>query len=275
MSRLIKLGIGLATVGIASFFFLVSWVIPRVSSQGKYIHFGYGEFGSTPVEVTSNSLKNPVRTVQLLLTPKEKLIQVRNSILAFGGLPLLSPTSLIPIVVHYAVRFIDTRNVHRWLDLNHYAAPLGPLLAFATIQALSHVRRATTIVLTILIIGIIGTNLLVHAPIFALAKSQLYFTPQWVRDADALVAAVPKDAAVAANNSLVPHLSHRDKIYLLSDIKDAEYIAVDLSDGPNKYAPLGYERMREYVDGLMVNGEWIIEKQFEQAFLFKRSVNGD
>lgn len=268
--RRTKLGTSLTIVGVTSFFLLVSLVIPKVSSQDRYIHYGYGELGSTPTEVLNSSLENPVRTIQLLISPNEKLIQVRNSLLAFGGMPLLSPTSLIPVLIHYAVRFIDTRNVHRWLDTNHYAAPLGPLLAFATIQAMGHVRQATSTVLTMLIIGILGTSLLVHAPIFALTKSQLYFTPQWVKDANQLIAAVPIEAAIAANNSLIPHLTHRDKIYLLPDIRDAEYIAVDLSDGPNKYAPWGYERMREYVDELMDNGEWEVEEQIGQAFLLKR-----
>lgn len=271
--RRVKLGASLVIIGIASFFFLVSWLIPHISSQGKYIHFGYGELGSTPTDVTLNSLKDPMRAVQLLASPKEKLIQVRNALLVFGGLPLLSPTSLIPVAIHYVVRFVDTRNVHRWFDTNHYAAPLGVLLAFATIQALSRARRATSIMLTTLVVGIVGTNLLVHVPIFALTKSQLYFTPQWVKDADHLVAAVPKDIAIATNNSLIPHLSHRDKIYLLPDIRDAEYIVVDLSGGPNKYAPWGYERMREFVDGLVDNGEWIIEKQIGQVVLLKRYAN--
>ena len=65
--------------------------------------------------------------------PKIKLEQVGASIISFGGLPLLSPVSLIPVFQNYAVRFLDDRNIHRWLDNNHYSAPLGPLLAYGTI----------------------------------------------------------------------------------------------------------------------------------------------
>lgn len=271
----IKLGISLAIVGIISFFLLVLLIIPRISSQGGYIHLGYGEIGVTPVEVVKNILQDPLKTLRLLFSPKEKIAQVRNSLLAFAGLPLLSPALLIPVGIQYAVRFIDTRNIHRWLDMNHYAASVGPLLAVATIQTISKmksriIRRS---MMAVLIIGIVGTNVLVHAPIFSLMKSQLYFTPQWVRDDDALITSVPKDSAIAANNSLVPHLSHRDKIYLLPDINNAEYIAVDLSDGPNKYAPFGYERMREYIDMLINNGLWVEEEQIGQSILLKRNAN--
>jgi hypothetical protein len=53
---------------------------------------------------------------------------------------------------------------------------------------------------------------------------------------------VPENASVATINSVFPHLSQRDKIYLLPEINDAEYIVLDLEDGPNKYSPLDYHQ---------------------------------
>ncbi len=265
--------------GIIGFFLLIKIIIPAVSSQGQYIHYGYGSFGDKPEEVLISAIKNPGDIAASLISPPVKVIQVFQSLASFGGLPLLSPTSLIPVIEQYAVRFLDDRNIHRWVNNNHYSAPLGPLLTFGTILTVSFVsrsdpaKRGRTFLLSLyLIFSSVVVTVLVRAPILSIYKSQLYFTPHWVKDADNLVLSVPSGASVAANNSLAPHLTHRDKLYLLPEVGDAEYIAVDLAGGPNKHAPWSGEKMREYIDGLIDSGDWEIRQRFGESLLLKRNL---
>jgi uncharacterized membrane protein len=268
----------LVTGGIFGFFFLIKIIIPSISSRGQYIHYGYGSFGNRPEEVLVSAVKNPRAVAVSLILPTVKPIQVFQSLAAFGGLPVLNPAAVIPVVQQYAVRFLDDRNIHRWINNNHYSAPLGPLLAFATIGAISFllrsdpaVRRGRTFLLSLYLIFVsVTTNVLLHSPIFSIFKPQLYFTPQWVKDANRLVAAVPAGAGLAVNNSLAPHLTHRDKLYLLPEVGGAEYIAVDLVDGPNKHAPWPAEKMRKYIDELLGNGDWKVKEKFGETMLLKR-----
>ena len=273
----IKEGLILLTVGTASFFILINWLIPALSSQGKYIHFGYGSLGETPVEVAIVTAGNPIDVLERFISPKVKMEQVVSSLVSFGGLPILSPVSLIPVAEQYAVRFLDDRNIHRWINNNHYSAPLGPLLAYGTIMSISFLlrsdpaKRGRTFLLSLYLVFVsVVTAGVLKTPIWIVFKPQLYFTPQWVEDADRLVAAVPAGVGVAANNSLAPHLTHRDKLYLLPEVGDAEYIAVDLAGGPNKHAPWTAEKMREYIDGLVDKGDWVVQQRFSEALLLRR-----
>ncbi|MBI5357200.1 DUF2079 domain-containing protein [Candidatus Collierbacteria bacterium] len=236
-----KAGPLLILAGTIGFFLLVRIVIPAVSSQDRYIHYGYGSLGETPVEVVKSVVNNPKVGVKSLIEPKIKLEQVGVSILSFGGLPLLSPVSLIPVFQNYAVRFLDDRNIHRWLNNNHYSVPLGPLLAYAAILTIEKLKSKKLLAVYLVVTSII-VAIFLKLPVFSFFKSQLYFTPKWVKDIESIVNLVPANVSVAANNSVFPHLSHRDKIYLLPEIKDAEYIILDLEDGPNKYSPFDYSR---------------------------------
>lgn len=283
-----KAGPLLILVGSIGFFLLLRIVIPAVSSQGRYIHYGYGSLGETPAEVVKSVVSNPLAGLKTLIEPKIKLEQVGASIISFGGLPLLSPVSLIPVFQNYAVRFLDDRNIHRWLNNNHYSAPLGPLLAYGTIMTISSLsckagsrsaRRETlfgwrcdnlyffSFYLTVVSIS---AAIVLKLPVFSLFKSQLYFTPQWAKDIDSIVKLVPPNASVATVNSVFPHLSHRDKIYLLPEINDAEYIVLDLENGPNKYSPTDY-RQTILLAEMLERGSWDKIVVSGKSVIFRRS----
>lgn len=259
------------------FILLVNVIMPKISSQGKYIHYGYGAMGDTPEEVLTNITTRPQEALKLFVYPDVKRAQMRNALMSFGGLPLLSPFSLIPVLEQYVVRFIDTRNVHRWIDNTHYAASLGPLLAFGTIEGISFMRTdlrfrglssrlAWYVVFSSLVMAIV-----VRSPILSIVKSQLYFTPQWVHNINRLVQEIPADVPVAANNSVAPHLTHRGNVYYPPKVKDAQMIVLDLADGPNKYSPLTYQGMMIFVDDLLQRG-WCERKRYDQAVLLERCI---
>lgn len=272
-----KTGILLTVGGLFGFYILINSIIPAVSSQNNYIHYGYGSLGETPAEVVKSVINNPVAGFKTLIEPKIKLEQVGDSIISFGGLPLLSPVSLIPVFQNYVVRFLDDRNIHRWLNNNHYSAPLGPLLAYATILGIARIasfssgRMRSLCLAGYLLFTSSGTALIFKLPVWSLFKSQLYFTPQWVKNIDSIVKLVPSNSSVATINSVFPHLSQRDKIYLLPEINNAEYIVLDLEDGPNKYSPLDFsqvvllsERLEdESWDKIAVSGKSVIFRRPE------------
>lgn len=273
----VKTGIMLTVGGLFGFYILINSIIPAVSSQNSYIHYGYGSLGETPAEVTKSVINNPVAGFKALIEPKIKPEQVGASIISFGGFPLLSPVGLIPVFQNYAVRFLDDRNIHRWLNNNHYSAPLGPLLAYGTIMAFERIASfrggmmRSFYLAGYLLFASLGMALILKLPVWSLFKSQLYFTPQWVKNIDSIVKLIPANASVATINSVFPHLSQRDKIYLLPEINDAEYIVLDLEDGPNKYSPYDYIEMKQFIAN-QLESDWCQLNKIGKALFLKKCI---
>lgn len=114
-------------------------------------------------------------------------------------------------------------------------------------------------------------NLLYHGPINSVFKLAFYTTQPWEKDAHALINLVPPNVEIASQNSLLPYLSHRIRYHLLPDIGNSQYIAVDLSDGPNKYSPLNYQQTQTLVNKLIANGEFTVIWQKNQSILLERT----
>lgn len=279
----VKTGTALTLGGLFGFYIIINNIIPTVSSQNNYIHYGYGSFGEMPAKVAKSIISNPIAGFKALIDPKIKLEQVGASIISFGGLPLLFPAGLIPVFQNYAVRFLDDRNIHRWLNNNHYSVPLGPLLTYGMIISLEKLKLFLSfrpesrnlykyfhsIFFGYILVIAFFTAIILKLPLFSLFKSQLYFTPQWVKNIDSIVKLVPENASVATINSVFPHLSHREKIYLLPEISDAEYIVLDLEDGPNKYSPLDYHQAVSLSERLE-NESWDKIASSGKSIMFRR-----
>jgi uncharacterized membrane protein len=75
---------------------------------------------------------------------------------------------------------------------------------------------------------------------------------------------------IAVQNSLYPHLSQRENIYLLPEIGNAPYIVVDLRDGPNKFAPMLYPQMKDFVHNLLTTKKYSIIYQRGDAILLAK-----
>jgi uncharacterized membrane protein len=84
----------------------------------------------------------------------------------------------------------------------------------------------------------------------------------------ALLARIPPRAVVAATDTLNPHLSDRETIYLLPDPQAylAEYVAVDLPDVP----PLLLPPEREMVQRMVASGHYETVGQVGAVFVLRR-----
>jgi hypothetical protein len=71
--------------------------------------------------------------------------------------------------------------------------------------------------------------------------------------ADAIIASLPADAALSASTSLVPHLTHRARVYVFPAVLDAEYVFLDLKATP---APTSAGDVYLRVRSLEADGSW-------------------
>lgn len=270
-----KKGIVTALLGISVFIFAVYYFLPKV--QGTYVHASYGELGETPLEVLVNIVSNPNTFFKLLVIPDEKVRTVFQAFFSFGFLAILSPTTLIPALQQFVVRFIDTVTVHRWTALNHYSFPIAAIFSVSTVFAIKFIAQKFTklkslsiLLSAYLLFFAFSQDLIFHGPINSIAKKDFYIKKDWMKDNDKILNYLPQDASVAATNNFGPHVSQRDNFYLISENNDAEYLLFDLEDGPNKYSPLNYALTLSVFNREIEQGNYVIVKQINKAFLLKK-----
>ena len=102
-----------------------------------------------------------------------------------------------------------------------------------------------------------------HFPLNKLAKPEFWKTETWETDNQKMLSTIPKDVPVVTQQSLVPHLSHRNQIYIawprvhdpgwwLDIDKKAEYLLIDTH--PNEWITMLLETP-EHVNEALINME--------------------
>ncbi len=271
-------------VGIFSFFFLIYLFMPYLSVKGEYSHMGFGDAGFTPKDVIQKSVTNPAFFLNSMLYPTVKIKTVFETFFAFGFLPILSPIYLLPVMENFITRFIYAGpQFTKWINVNQHAAPLGILMAVGSIYSakllveygykkLRFDKKIAWIILGIYMFCVaILQDIILHGPINSIFKNQLFMTSEWMKDNYSVINRVPSGVSVAAQNSMLPHVSHREKIYLLPQFFNADFILVDLHDGQNKYSPLSYQEMKNFIQEILITKKYSIYYQKGQALLLKKS----
>ena len=98
---------------------------------------------------------------------------------------------------------------------------------------------------------------IVTAAVNPIGEITSYLPNSRVAEINQCLATIPADASVSASNTLVPHLSHRAQIYVISLQPSADYIAIDPSTYSDFYT--GEEdQLRNLVRGDLAAGYGIV-----------------
>lgn len=198
--------------------------------------------GDTLLAALLKYLTNPFLIIKNFLWPLEKIQTLFWSVFSFGLIPLFY-LPLLPIIFYqFASRFLDLQHPVRWTLFYHYSAELAVLMAVATIYGVRFILKKAgknrsilvTLVVWLLTVHFIS-NLILDSPLKNLAKRQFWQGEAWMRDTRLILSMVPVNASVAAQNNLLPHLSHRQRIYLLPNFGDPQYVVVDLHTGQDNW----------------------------------------
>ena len=277
----LKQALAVAILGLVVFFILIKSVMPTLGGQ-KYPHFLKE---NEPAQIMTTFIKNPSYFVTKFFDDPKKQKTWTISLTSYGLLPLFAPLEMILPVSALAIRFYDDTAPCRFEFNNHYASPLIPILAVAAVSGLTNilcflVRSLKQIdknpkMLTLFSISfILGTaifqDIIFHGPINSLLKSSFYEILPWQKDANALIRQVPNEVSLASQNSLLPHLSQRERFYLLPEIDDAEYIAVDLTEGPNKFAAYNVIQIRDVISQIIQDKSYRVIWKKNNALLLQR-----
>jgi hypothetical protein len=137
---------------------------------------------------------------------------------------------------------------------------VAPILAFASIDTLARLRRwlakrwprplTQLASLAVLAAGLVVTFALVRP----LDELGTYTWAAQAADIQACLDVIPPTASVSASDGLLPHLSHRYQIYLLTMKADADYIAIDLASYAGHFFPGEIEQIRNTMAQALANG---------------------
>ena len=236
------------------FFFLTQFFMPAISEKGVYQHAHLSPEAPSPWELTLKILTDPVYILKSFLSPPVKIQTLLISFSSFAYLPLFAPFSvLVPVIEQFLMRFLYTGPQFTvFTNVNHHAAPIAVLLpvsvVFAVVRLMSRFPRKKRFILLssslLILVASVFQDIIQKAPFHSIVKPALYQESEWQKNAGNALKQVPLNSSVAAQNSLFPHLSQRKEIYLLPETGNADFLAVDLSDGPNKFSPLNLQKTR-------------------------------
>lgn len=219
-----NMGLAIASIGIIYFFkkryrkisalmilagAIISFVSLRIVSSFSNIGYEYVPLISTnPVLIFNSFFDNP-----------EKINVWFYSLASFSFLPLLSIGSILGTILDLSQYFATGESFARmWSPFTHHRLILAGILALGTIDAFEFLRKkgANVYFLSIAVLALsLFQQYYFHFPLNKLSKSAFLQDQPWTSDNRKIIQMVPKNAAVAAQQSLVPHMSHRKEIYLL------------------------------------------------------------
>lgn len=255
------LGASLMAVNAAWFGLLLGLVIPALGGGVSYRHWTYDALGSGPLSAASFIVRHPVASLQLLFTPAEKARVWVGSFAAFALLPLASPLLLVALP-SFLERFWSA-SPNFWSFHFQYSMLPAPILTFGAMDTCARLNRllgtrlsgvgATALPIAALAASVLITFVVVRP----LAEVTTYLSDSRSSEIQSCLDTIPADASVTASNALVPHLSHRPAIYLITLQTDADYVAIDPSTYPG-FFPGEEDQLRNIVRGDLAVGYGVV-----------------
>ncbi len=302
-----RLGIAVCVVSAGWFVLVVSRIMPslRPDSAGYAYWQHYSYIGPSMGSAALKLVTHPWLVIQYLFWPPGKLLTMFLLLLPFCFLPLLAPFSVV-ILPYFAERFLSDFPLH-WSPYAHYNAAFSVVFAIAAIEALAWLERRGRLserasprepgrrfvlnpahLATVFVIVALGAILLRGA---WFAKENPLSSIETAESGYKVLAAIPADAFVVAQNAAVPHLSHRPDVYLYAGdyfrneescktdyelyklynerdiVSEADYIV--LNDRLDSF-PLWPEEITQAVECLKQDGRFICHDYGQGWFLFER-----
>lgn len=155
--------------------------------------------------------------VTSMYNTQDKLDVYLYSLAWFGFLPLLAPLHLIPPLgdlAHYFV--LGSSHTSAQGMFLHYRVTLGALLIVPTIFVISKYKKLNTIYVAVyLLLCALILQYVLHLPMSYLAKKWFWTESAGVRNINAVLPELPKDASVVSQVNITPHINHRELIFTM------------------------------------------------------------
>lgn len=234
------------SIGSAGYFIAVTRWLSEYGDGAMFNRFSniIGQGGIR--DLIRTALTNPALLLNECMNA-EKLVFAACILLPLGFLPLMTKklSSLILICPMVIVNLISDYTYQHNLDFQ-YAYGVMALLFYLSAANLPHISdfasgfrtRRALICFALCASALIGTvQIRNHSAVFR------YYTER--RDDSAVItetlAAIPTGASVRTSSMFAAHLASREKLYYLTNEKDADYVALDLRPYISINSARGYD----------------------------------
>jgi uncharacterized membrane protein len=243
----------LAAGGLIAYLITTTLIIPHFARGHGFAYGGqFDALGHNLPSAVGNIITHPWHAIRLFFTPSIKSQTMAYLVLPFALLFLRSPYAILAVPL-LAERFFNSRE-NLWQPHFHYNALPWLVLALATIDGAARfglfrpsvgARRARVALAAWLIAVPVLLPFYTHKnhP-YAWTKMRVargIETPSALKAARAIVARLPRNVCVEADNKLVPQLTNRDYVTLPDTQKwTADFVTLDLGApdiGGNPPAP--------------------------------------
>lgn len=266
---------GLITAGIALSYFIVvmEFIIPHFRTQlgmsGKFEFLSlWGGPGSGVLETLKNLIfKSP--SIIANLPYKNVGFNLFNIFAPLLFVPFLSPFILLA-VPPIAILALSKSPIMHGFGL-HYAANILPFLFLAFLLGLKRFERLIAkrekpqkfllfLVACIFLINLVNTK-------WELLKFSRYSALKDYKTVKRYISCIPREASVASQSALIPHIPKRKRIYMLPKTDGAEYILVH--SGINLW-PYQDEEFDIFLKKLAADKEYVCVAKSDRILLFQK-----
>ena len=216
-----RIGAGIALIAGAWFVLATQILIPHFNGVGRFYDNFFGpELGDSPSEIARNIAQHPSLAFERM-TESSRVTWYWKMLAPFALLPFLCLRALaiaLPMItINILTLFPYTRD-YRF----HYSALVVAGCAVATVEGIAWLTRIAGGNPTIrnAAVALVLTAALVTTVLWGASPLARNYRSIWPTRADAhtvvqqhAVDLVPDDAAVSAPYNLVPHLTHRERVY--------------------------------------------------------------
>jgi uncharacterized membrane protein len=219
-------GVLLLILGLAWVALAVLVLIPSFATSGEYriLSLRYAFLGSSPTDAIQTVLRDPLILARQVLR-RDKILALVGLLASMAFLPLLGGALLVialPLV--WYLQLSDNAGLAllwQW----HIAVYLSIFFGAIYVGFKKIPERWRAVAAGVLLF-VSTTALILDGSVIQLLRDP-GMAPERRQVVRQLMAEIPPEASVSVQDELLPHLSHRQEIFLFPTIEHADYILMD------------------------------------------------
>jgi uncharacterized membrane protein len=267
------LGVSTIIFSIGIFIYLIKYAIPQNLGTQHFALAYYSDFGSSPLQVISNIIISPQKTLSIILEGG-RLEYLRQIFLPVGFMPIFSPIFLIFAVPDLLINLLSNNSGLRQIYYQ-YNATINPFIFISSIFAVKNIAKwfpkisKHYAIIYLLIFTLYSAYFLGPLPGARNPGTDMFFKPQKNKVAiENLLTKIPGKYSVAATNNLGSHLSHRKIIYTIPEgVDKAEVIVFLLND---KFAQPSLDAQIKTAHSLKLDKNYVKVFEKDDFIAFKK-----
>lgn len=274
-------GAVILVVGTTAAVIATAVIVPRFApGEGSPFEGRYATVGGSPAGIVRGAFEHPLRLAQAL-TEGHDLSYLVDLLAPLGGLSLLSPLLAASALPELALNLLSDTRTQTSIHFHYTAGAIPGLVAAAVLGATRVQRRwpgasrrlGAGLLLLVLASGVVLGPLPIwaHVPFGSTLAADAHIVTAHDRAAARVIGVIPPDAPVSATNTLGAHLSERQRIFSFPVLREATWVALDLTRPSYRDNAAG-KRFAPAYARLQRSGAWTVVRQEDGVIVLRKKV---